>query len=124
VELPELQSSYGSLAILRGTKSEIPMAHDRVNLNVGGKRFVTSRTTLANAGRGSMLAAVIDENWQLVPDVASNELFIDRNPTYFSVLLDLLRTGELHVPPGMLNPQSSLSESYCILNSGKDAIPL
>ena len=79
------------------------MAHDRVTLNVGGKYFVTSRTTLANAGRGSMLAAVIDENWQLVPDVASNELFIDRNPAYFSVLLDLLRTGELHIPPGKLN---------------------
>lgn len=76
------------------------MAHDRVHLNVGGKHFVTSRTTLANAGRGSMLAAVIDENWQLVPDAASNELFIDRNPAYFTVLLDLLRTGELHVPPG------------------------
>jgi hypothetical protein len=77
----------------------ILMAHDRVTLNVGGKYFVTSRTTLANAGRGSMLAAVIDENWQLVPDVASDELFIDRNPAYFSVLLDLLRTGELHIPP-------------------------
>lgn len=76
------------------------MAHDRVTLNVGGKYFVTSRTTLANAGRGSMLAAVIDENWNLVPEVASNELFIDRNPAYFSVLLDLLRTGELHIPPG------------------------
>jgi hypothetical protein len=80
----------------------ILMAHDRVTLNVGGKYFVTSRTTLANAGRGSMLAAVIDENWQLVPDVASDELFIDRNPAYFSVLLDLLRTGELHIPPGKL----------------------
>jgi hypothetical protein len=79
------------------------MAHDRVKLNVGGKYFVTSRTTLANAGRGSMLAAVIDENWQLVPDVVSNELFIDRNPAYFSVLLDLLRTGELHIPPGKIN---------------------
>ncbi|KAG0562868.1 hypothetical protein KC19_9G177900 [Ceratodon purpureus] len=93
------------------------MAHDRVTLNVGGKYFVTSRTTLANAGRGSMLSAVIDENWQLVPDVGSNELFIDRNPAYFSVLLDLLRTGELHTPPGMLEkPLYREAEYYGLLD--------
>uniref|UniRef100_A0A7I4FL19 BTB domain-containing protein n=1 Tax=Physcomitrium patens TaxID=3218 RepID=A0A7I4FL19_PHYPA len=98
------------------------MAHDRVHLNVGGKHFVTSRTTLANAGRGSMLAAVIDENWQLVPDAASNELFIDRNPAYFTVLLDLLRTGELHVPPGMLEkPLYREAEYYGILDHVKAA---
>ncbi|CAK9216925.1 unnamed protein product [Sphagnum troendelagicum] len=77
------------------------MGSDRVRLNVGGKPFVTSRTTLANAGRGSMLAAMIDENWDLVSELVSEEIFIDRNPSYFSVLLDLLRTGELHIPSGM-----------------------
>lgn len=79
-------------------------SRDRVKLNVGGKCFVTSRTTLANAGRDSMLSALIHDDWQTMTPGDGNddeEIFIDRNPSYFSVLLDLLRTGELHVPPGM-----------------------
>jgi hypothetical protein len=84
-----------------GAEVDNKMGSDRVRLNVGGKPFVTSRTTLANAGRGSMLAAMIDENWDLVSELVSEEIFIDRNPSYFSVLLDLLRTGELHIPSGM-----------------------
>ncbi|KAH7426594.1 hypothetical protein KP509_10G007500 [Ceratopteris richardii] len=50
-----------------------------------------------------MLSAMIGENWRRDCSAASitNEFFIDRNPAYFSVLLDLLRTGELHMPAGM-----------------------
>ncbi|XP_077238103.1 BTB/POZ domain-containing protein At2g24240-like [Tasmannia lanceolata] len=71
---------------------------DRVRLNVGGKIFETSSTTLANAGRNSMLGAMLDEHWNLTDH---EEYFIDRNPACFSVLLDLLRTGELHIPANM-----------------------
>lgn len=74
------------------------MSQDTIRLNVGGKVFVTSSTTLNNAGRDSMLSAMIDVDWRVKPN---EELFIDRNPAYFSVLLDLLRTGEVHIPPGM-----------------------
>eukprot|EP00249_Psilotum_nudum_P018627 c26893_g1_i2 orf=848-2206(+) len=81
--------------------SKMKMCHDKVRLNVGGKLFVTSITTLGNAGRGSMLSAMIDDIWQTQLRVCSEEFFIDRNPSYFSVLLDLLRTGELHIPPAM-----------------------
>ncbi|KAK6774589.1 hypothetical protein RDI58_029828 [Solanum bulbocastanum] len=42
---------------------------------------------------------MFDENWNLHSDAAITEHFIDRNPDYFGVLLDLLRTGELYVPP-------------------------
>ena len=68
---------------------------DRVRFNVGGKIFETTATTLVGAGRDSMLGATLDENWNVN---ARGEYFIDRNPACFSVLLDLLRTGELHVP--------------------------
>ncbi|KAI3863522.1 hypothetical protein MKX03_002425 [Papaver bracteatum] len=67
---------------------------DNVRLNVGGKIFETTATTLASASRNSMFGM---ETFQ--PREANEEYFIDRNQDCFSVLLDLLRTGELHVPP-------------------------
>ncbi|PNT61396.1 hypothetical protein BRADI_5g14780v3 [Brachypodium distachyon] len=77
----------------------------RVRFNVGGQLFETTTTTHANAGRDSMLGALLDSSWN-VPCASSAggaeqpaEYFIDRNPACFAVLLDLLRTGSLHVPP-------------------------
>ncbi|XP_059637769.1 BTB/POZ domain-containing protein At2g24240-like [Cornus florida] len=70
---------------------------DTVRFNVGGKIFQTTTTTLANAGRNSLLGAMFDDNWNLHSD-NSDEYVIDRNPDCFAVLLDLLRTGELHIP--------------------------
>ncbi|KAI3883542.1 hypothetical protein MKX03_008361 [Papaver bracteatum] len=73
---------------------------DNVRLNVGGKIFETTATTLASASRNSMFGAMFDDEWNLRPKRGANEeYFIDRNPDCFSVLLDLLRTGELYVPP-------------------------
>ncbi|KAI3880863.1 hypothetical protein MKW92_026822 [Papaver armeniacum] len=75
------------------------MQTDRVRFNVGGKIFETTATTLANAGRNSMFGAMFDDQWNLRPREVNDEYFMDRNPECFSVLLDLLRTDELHVPP-------------------------
>lgn len=69
---------------------------DRVRFNVGGRRFETTATTVANAGRDSYFGALFDEDWDLKTSVS--EHFIDRSPDCFAVLLDLLRTGDLHVP--------------------------
>ncbi|KAF5749520.1 BTB/POZ domain-containing protein [Tripterygium wilfordii] len=80
---------------------------DRVKFNVGGRVFETTTTTLANAGRHSFFGALFDENWDTKSNTNNNSchgddyLFIDRNPDCFSVLLDLLRTGELHLPPNI-----------------------
>lgn len=83
-------------------KNSTRMPHDTIRINVGGKLFVTSSTTLTNAGSDSMLSAMIGDNWKAKPtSTAAEDFFIDRNPAYFSVLLDLLRTGELHIPPGL-----------------------
>ncbi|XP_073034683.1 BTB/POZ domain-containing protein At4g30940 [Primulina eburnea] len=70
---------------------------DRVRFNVGGRKFETTATTLGNAGRNSLFGSMFDENWDLQSD-AITEHFIDRNPDCFAVLLDLLRSGELHIP--------------------------
>ncbi|KAM0933855.1 putative transcription factor WD40-like family [Dioscorea sansibarensis] len=80
---------------------------DRVRLNVGGELFETTTTTLSVAGRDSMLGALIDSHWNSPPSSGANsppEYFLDRNPACFSVLLDLLRSGELHLPPSLPEP--------------------
>ncbi|KAI3956294.1 hypothetical protein MKX01_004918 [Papaver californicum] len=74
---------------------------DKVRLNVGGKTFETTATTLANAGRNSMFGAMFDDEWNLRPGEINEEYFIDRNSDCFSVLLDVLRTGELYIPPNI-----------------------
>ncbi|GFS31473.1 BTB/POZ domain with WD40/YVTN repeat-like protein [Actinidia rufa] len=71
--------------------------NDRVRFNVGGKIFETTATTLAVAGRNSFFGAMFDENWNFQTE-NSHEFFIDRNPNCFSILIDLLRTGELFIP--------------------------
>ncbi|KAI3857062.1 hypothetical protein MKX03_015434 [Papaver bracteatum] len=77
------------------------MRTDKIRLNVGGKIFETTATTLATAGRSSMFGAMFDDEWNIQPREGSEEYFIDRDPDCFSVLLNLLRTGELHVPPNI-----------------------
>lgn len=72
----------------------------RIRFNVGGKFFETTSTTLAIAGRNSMLGALVDDEWN-ISQCPQKEYFIDRNPKCFSILLDLLRTGELHIPPNV-----------------------
>lgn len=77
----------------------------RVRLNVGGRVFETTASTLASAGRDTMLGAMIDASWNHGGggdgdgEGGADEYFIDRDPECFAVLLDLLRTGSLHVPP-------------------------
>ncbi|XP_026430954.1 BTB/POZ domain-containing protein At2g24240-like [Papaver somniferum] len=72
---------------------------DKVRFNVRGKIFETTVTTLASVSRNSMFGAMLDDEWNLQPTEVNKEYFIDRNPDCFSVLLDLLGTGELYVPP-------------------------
>ncbi|KAI3893086.1 hypothetical protein MKX03_035876 [Papaver bracteatum] len=78
---------------------------DKVRFNVGGKIFETTATTLASASRNSIFGAMFDDEWNLQPRETNEEYFIDRDPDCFSVLLNLLRTGEIllknkiHVPP-------------------------
>ncbi|KAI4381055.1 hypothetical protein MLD38_007172 [Melastoma candidum] len=94
---------------------------DRVRFNVGGRRFETSATTLANAGRDSFFGALFDRNWSLQTDVSS-DIFIDRNPDCFAVLLDLLRTGEFCIPANV-SEKSLYREAlfYGVLDHVRDA---
>ncbi|KAL5708391.1 Protein ENDOPLASMIC RETICULUM-ARRESTED PEN3 [Ranunculus cassubicifolius] len=64
--------------------------HDRIKLNVGGKLFETTISTLLSAGPDSLLAALSAQQRD-----TENPVFIDRDPEIFSVLLYLLRTNRL-----------------------------
>ncbi|GAV68518.1 K_tetra domain-containing protein, partial [Cephalotus follicularis] len=62
---------------------------DRIKLNVGGKLFETTASTIQSGGPDSLLSVLSTH----VPD--PNPVFIDRDPEIFSVLLSLLRTDRL-----------------------------
>lgn len=61
--------------------------HDRIKLNVGGKLFETTLSTIRSGGPDSLLHAL---SARPIDDL--NPVFIDRDPEIFSVLLSVLRT--------------------------------
>lgn len=63
---------------------------DRVKLNVGGKLFETTVSTLQSGGPDSLLSILSTTR----PNT-SNPVFIDRDPEIFTVLLSLLRSKSL-----------------------------
>uniref|UniRef100_A0A2P2J4R6 Uncharacterized protein MANES_09G103400 n=1 Tax=Rhizophora mucronata TaxID=61149 RepID=A0A2P2J4R6_RHIMU len=67
----------------------VPNPRDRIKLNVGGKLFETTISTLQSGGPDSLLAALSRRR------PTSDPVFIDRDPEIFSVLLSLLRSNRL-----------------------------
>ena len=66
-----------------------------VDIDVGGTLFRTTRQTLLSDAN-SMLAKMFDPNANLVPVLRTDgAYFIDRDPAYFRVVLNFLRTGYL-----------------------------
>ncbi|AES81059.1 putative chromatin remodeling & transcription regulator BTB-POZ family [Medicago truncatula] len=63
---------------------------DRIKLNVGGKLFETTLSTIRSGGPDSLLFA-LSNRFSNDP----NPVFIDRDPEIFSVFLSLLRTNHL-----------------------------
>ncbi|KAJ4826685.1 hypothetical protein Tsubulata_047288, partial [Turnera subulata] len=62
---------------------------DRIKLNVGGKLFQTTVSTLQSGGPDSLLSALSTRASHHDP------IFIDRDPEIFSILLSILRTKRL-----------------------------
>jgi len=68
-------------------------AKTKIKLDVGGKIFSTSKTTLLQHQGTYFYALLASDHWQ--PD-EDGCYFIDRNPKHFDRILDYLRTGEFN----------------------------
>ncbi|RCN33390.1 K+ channel tetramerization domain protein [Ancylostoma caninum] len=79
-----------------------PGYSERVKINVGGGKFETSLTTLTRLN-GTMLSIMVADRWR-----GQGELFVDRDPTYFPLVLNYLREGENFIPPSDLDARESL----------------
>ncbi|KAK3083727.1 hypothetical protein FSP39_002099 [Pinctada imbricata] len=85
----------------------------RIKLDVGGTLFVISKTSLEkypDTLLGKLLPT--SDNY----DENTNTYFFDRNPEYFNHILDLYRTGSLHMPHHVCgNSFQKEMEFWCIL---------
>lgn len=61
-----------------------------VKLNIGGQLFVTSLSTLFSE-RDSIFTVMFNGCFDTTPDINQDEYFIDRDPTYFPLILKHLR---------------------------------
>jgi len=93
------------MAASNGNPGEGPTSsslREWVRLNVGGTTFTTSRATLAKDPR-SFLARIASQDSELGSDRdESGALLIDRDPHYFSPVLNFLRHGKVHLDRNML----------------------
>ncbi|XP_018905276.1 BTB/POZ domain-containing protein KCTD5 [Bemisia tabaci] len=77
------------------SNSKQPAENTWVKLNVGGTYFLTTKTTLSR-DPNSFLYRLCQENAQLISDRDETGAYlIDRDPTYFSPILNYLRHGKL-----------------------------
>ena len=93
---------------------------DLIDLNVGGQRLTTTRSTLCQV-EGSLLASMFSGRWEdrLKRD-KDGAVFFDFNPQYFILILDYLRARKIAnadhpapfptVPEDQLKTFSSLAE--------------
>mgnify|MGYP002714294494 CR=1 FL=1 len=65
-----------------------------INLNVGGKRFTTSKSTLCSVSDTFFTAMLMGGIPTSRDD--SGAIFIDRDPDLFAIILNYLRTNKLH----------------------------
>ncbi|XP_042481481.1 protein ENDOPLASMIC RETICULUM-ARRESTED PEN3 [Macadamia integrifolia] len=83
---PSLLTQFLSLPVMEGVQD------DRIKLNVGGKLFETTLSTIRAGGPDSLLSALSARD----NDGGDEDpIFIDRDPEIFSVLLSLLRSSRL-----------------------------
>jgi hypothetical protein len=76
------------------------MGDKLVKINVGGKRFMTSYSTINARGENflSMLIQKDIEGTMLSTKDEKGYTFIDRDGDLFSIVLNYLRTGEVFIP--------------------------
>lgn len=88
-----------------------PTHTDWLTLNVGGRCFTTTRSTLVSKEPESMLAHMFRDKdvWGNKQD-SQGAYLIDRSPEYFEPILNYLRHGQLIINEG-INPLGVLEEA-------------
>ena len=86
-----------------------------VRLDVGGKLFVTRRSTLERVP-GTRLSTLseLDCNY----NKETQEWFYDRNPELFNCILDFYRCDELHFPHNFCGPSIKKELLYWKIHEG------
>uniref|UniRef100_R4G4L7 Putative potassium channel tetramerisation domain protein n=1 Tax=Rhodnius prolixus TaxID=13249 RepID=R4G4L7_RHOPR len=98
VAKPNMADSGDGESVVKSTgTSNITLSGSKqwVKLNVGGTCFLTTKTTLSR-DPNSFLYRLCKEDSDLISDTDENGAYlIDRDPTYFSPILNYLRHGKL-----------------------------
>ncbi|XP_040903019.1 SH3KBP1-binding protein 1 [Toxotes jaculatrix] len=89
------------------TMSNAGRSGDIIHLNVGGKRFSTSRQTLTWVP-DSFFSSLLSGRISTLKD-ETGAIFIDRDPSLFAPILNFLRTKELH--PRSINVHMLMHEA-------------
>ena len=83
---------------MNAQKQRMEAVKDFIQLNVGGQKFTTTRSTLCQV-EGSLLAAMFSGRWEdPVERDQDGVVFLDFNPEYFSWILDYLRAKKISSP--------------------------
>jgi len=69
-------------------------ASDRVVLDVGGTKFITSASTLTS--NSAYFASLLSDHW-IESNNGEDEIFIDQDPVPFKVLLAYMRQGSIKI---------------------------
>ena len=69
-------------------------ASDRITVDVGGTKFITSVSTLTS--NSAYFASLLSDNW-IQSNNGDDEIFIDQDPDPFKVLLAYMRDGMIRV---------------------------
>lgn len=97
----ELQNDSDSCSRCRKSSTSSQNGSDTVKLNVGGTVFETYVSTLKKL-RTCKLSRSYEMKKYYRED--KGDYFLDRDPQVFSVVLNYLRTGELHIPTFLCGP--------------------
>lgn len=89
-----------------------PTPYKWISLNVGGKLFTTTLSTLLNKEPSSMLARMFAQEDAMCPSDKDSQgaYLIDRSSQYFEPILNYLRHGQL-IYDGHLSPEGILEEA-------------
>ena len=95
------------------------MSDDIINLNVGGKKLTTLRSTLCQV-EDSLLATMFSGRWEdNITRDKDGAVFFDFNPQHFILILDYLRIKKIATPenrpPFPKVPEDQEESFYCLV---------